>query len=129
MEARGQRRLPAPQGRLTRCLNGLVKRRHEDLAIRIVGRAEQPLAVARLVAGKFTCPTAERPEIEILFLPGEGRFTGEADCNVVVALEPAAARSRLARQADLTILPFESDGGRSTRLVPQQFDQELRKVA
>ena len=73
------------KGRLTRCLNGLVKRRHEDLAIRIVGRAEQPRAVARLVAGKFTCPTAERPEIEILFLPGEGRFTGEADCNVVVA--------------------------------------------
>jgi hypothetical protein len=35
-------------------------------------------------------------EVEILFAPGEGRFTGSAQCNVLVVLDAAANLRRLA---------------------------------
>ena len=36
-------------------------------------------------------PSAERPEVEILVLPGKGDFSGRADCNVLIAIDPAHA--------------------------------------
>lgn len=93
------------KGRLTRCRNGLEKRSLDDLAIRVVGRARPGHAVAELVERRFASPRHVRPEVEILLLPGEGRFSGRADCNVLVALAPEAAQDPLARGAHLTIHP------------------------
>jgi hypothetical protein len=58
-----------------------------------------------VVRSRFDSKLSARPEVEILFLPGEGRFSGQAECNVVVALDAQAAQSRVARQAHLTIAP------------------------
>jgi glycosyltransferase involved in cell wall biosynthesis len=93
------------KGRLTRCRNGLEKRSLDDLDIRVVGRAAKPHPVAELVERRFGDKRAARAEVEIVLLPGEGRFSGQADCNVLVALEPAAARSPLARHAHVMIGP------------------------
>ncbi len=96
------------KGRLTRCRNGLEKRSLDDLEIQLVG---QPAAVHPIVdwaRRRFTRPNGS-PEIELLVLPGSGRFSGRAECNVLVALDPSAATSPAARQAHLTIRPTDAD--------------------
>jgi glycosyltransferase involved in cell wall biosynthesis len=118
------------KGRLTRCRNGLEKRTLEDLSIRVVGRSSRPNLVARLLRGRFGAKSAARPEVELLFLPGEGRFSGQAECNVLVALEPEAVASPLARQAHVTIGPFSPVGSnRPSDFPPDQFEQALAAVA
>ena len=118
------------RGRLTRCRNGLEKRKLEDLAIQVVGQTSRPQAVAQLLGGRFGSASAARPEVEILFLPGEGRFSGRAECNVLVALEPEAANSRLTRDADLTIAAPDTDRiDRAANFPLEQFEQALAAVA
>jgi glycosyltransferase involved in cell wall biosynthesis len=116
------------KGRLTRCRNGLVKRPLEDLSVRVVGRSAQPQAVARLIAGRFRMQTP-RPEVEILFLPGQGRFSGQADCNVLVAFDPAETASRAARHAHLTVTGEPHAPGEVSPAMSERFDQALRSVA
>lgn len=117
------------KGRLTRCRNGLVKRTLDDLAVRVVGHASRAHPLAELVRGRFARSRIARPEVEILVLPGDGRFSGQADCNVLVALEPEAARWRAARQAHLVIGPAgaASDAPRPHPL--EEFEQALAAVA
>ena len=71
------------KGRLTRCRNGLVKRPLADLHVRVVGQPTQPQSVARLLDGRIAGPGSDGkiqrldpPEVEILFLPGSGAFSG-----------------------------------------------------
>jgi glycosyltransferase involved in cell wall biosynthesis len=116
-------------GRLTRCRNGLQKRGLKDLSIRIVGRAAEPRIVERLVRGRFGSQAAATPEVEILFLPGEGRFSGRAECNVLVALEPAATASPLARQAHLTIAAGPDNRDWPSYFPPEEFERALGAVA
>ena len=118
------------KGRLTRCRNGLHKRDLEDLAIQVVGQTSQPKDAARLIDGRFRPKLAARPEVEILFLPGKGDFSGQADCNVLVALEPQSVPPRLAQQAHLMISPEGLEHGKDCLHFPlDQFDQALRSVA
>jgi GT2 family glycosyltransferase len=104
------------KGRLTRCRNGLAKRTIEDLDIRIVGQPSRAREVARLVDGRFRATPSADPEVEILFLPGQGDFSGRAECNVLVALEPDVLNARAARRAHL-------------KITPQEFEQGLAAVA
>jgi glycosyltransferase involved in cell wall biosynthesis len=94
------------RGWLSRCRNGLVKRPLSDLAIAIVGQAAQPGRVAELwrqlqqsVPGfpsrESMRPAGRRPEVEMLFLPGDGRFSGRAECNLLVALDDSPIRPEL----------------------------------
>jgi glycosyltransferase involved in cell wall biosynthesis len=118
------------KGRLTRCRNGLEKRDLADLSIRVVGRTSKPRDVARLIHGRFRTNAAARPEVEILFLPGEGRFSGQAEYNVLVALEPEAALSRLSRQAHLMITPAGLPASEREAHFPlDKFDEALSAVA
>src|SRR5262249_1190006 len=118
------------RGRLTCCRNGLTKRPLDDLAVRVVGRADRPHEVARLVRGGFAGPPQQRPEVAILFVPGQGRFSGQADFNVLVALDAAAARSRLARQAHLMIAPQSGPSSDAAKCYPlDEFDAALSAVA
>ena len=118
------------KGRLTRCRNGLKKRALADLSIRIVGRAAQPKQVARLVGNRFRSTESAAPEVEILFLPGQGTFSGQAECNVLVALEAGEIPARYTRAAHLTISPAH-DGPASPhfRMSPERFEQALAAVA
>jgi hypothetical protein len=91
-------------GRLTRCRNGLVKRATADLAIRLVGEGAAAPNVQRLVRQHLPpASNAENPEVEILVLPGRGRFSGRADCNILVALEDGPQVARLAARADILV--------------------------
>lgn len=77
--------------RLTRCVDGLVKRRLEDLTVRVRNASRVPATIA----GAFSCrkgPSAvgERVDVECLFLPGSEGFTGSADCNLLVLADPVA---------------------------------------
>ncbi len=118
------------KGRLTRCRNGLEKRGLDDISIRVVGQPARPTAVEQLVRDRFAATRMDTPEVEILFLPGSGRFTGRADCNILVALEAEAARSPLARHAHWTIALCDgrvTDPDASVAL--DQFEQALGMVA
>jgi glycosyltransferase involved in cell wall biosynthesis len=114
------------KGRLTRCRNGLQKRSLDDLGIRVVGHAAHPHPVAELVERRFGAKQIARPEVEIVLSPGEGRFTGRAECNVLVALDSAATRSALARHAHVTIGPQVGDDARDPF---DQFEQAMAAVA
>ena len=118
------------KGRLTRCRNGLTARRVEDLSIRVVGHPAEPHTVERLLGRRFADRAAARPEVEILFLPGKGGFSGRADYNVLVALDAQAARSRHARRAHLTIVSQPAEASHSCLpLDPQLFERALAAVA
>lgn len=98
------------KGRLTRCRNGLTKRSSADLLVRMAGvparadLATELFASWRVDAGlPLGGDSRRRPEVEVLFLPGKGRFTGRADCNVLVVLETSKRTRRLARKAHLVI--------------------------
>ncbi len=90
--------------RLTRCMNGLVKRSLDDLAAGVVGSPSKPSRAAALLR---SCPLrlaeTDSPEVELLFLPGRGRFSGRADCNVLVVLEDSPQAARMARKAHLVV--------------------------
>jgi glycosyltransferase involved in cell wall biosynthesis len=119
------------KGRLTRCRNGLAKRSLDDLAIRIIGQASTPHPVAELIQRRFGAHSSTKPEVEILVLPGAGRFSGRAECNVLLALEPLAGRCAVARKAHLTIhpaAPSPAGNGRSQDPLAE-LEQALSAVA
>lgn len=77
--------------RLTRCIDGLLKRRTEDLSIRIRnGSRFQSLIAEGFPFLREPAATGERVDVECLFLPGEEGFTGAADCNLLILTAPAA---------------------------------------
>jgi glycosyltransferase involved in cell wall biosynthesis len=118
------------KGRLTRCRNGLRKRELSEISMRVVGHPAQPRLAEELTQGRFHSPSSSsRAEVEILFLPGQGQFSGKADCNVLVALDKNAAASDLALQAHLTIAPGEPPDPARLRFPLEKFDEALRNVA
>ena len=115
------------RSRLTCCRNGLVKRGVADLAIRTIGRPAAPDRVAALwdqaglppidqmaAAAQQPIPpetfAAREPEVEILFLPGTGRFSGRAELQVLVALDESPPSARLLGQAHLIVSPRKFAG-------------------
>lgn len=78
-------------GRLRRCRKGLVERSLEDISIGQIGQPERPEAASRILNGKQFGTKGDH-EVEILFLPGKGRFSGKADCNILVRLEGNALK-------------------------------------
>jgi glycosyltransferase involved in cell wall biosynthesis len=104
------------RGWLRRCRNGLVKRAVADLAIAMIGKAAAPSRVDELwraarralpgLPAIGALPAAGKwPEVEILFVPGSGQFSGRAECNVLVALD------------DFPVAPHLLDPKRTHRIV------------
>ena len=96
--------------RFTRCMNGLVTRLLEQVAFAIVGEPDHPKrANAFLEACGLSISTGNPDrvtgprEIEFLFLPGKGEFSGQADCNVLIVLEDCHRVMRVARKAHLLV--------------------------
>ena len=83
-------------GRLVRCRHGLVERPLGDISIGVVGAPADTVAARRFLS-KHAPHAADRrdsgpAEVELLFAPGEGGFSGQAQCNVLIVLEPANLR-------------------------------------
>jgi hypothetical protein len=117
--------------RLTRCLNGMTKRAAGDLKIRVVGRPARPELAEKLLGATLAqAAHGEDSDFEVLFLPGDGSYTGRADCKVLVVLEETPAAAKAARKADVVVAERRYPGvdeGCSFRL--DQFDQALQAVA
>lgn len=81
-------------GRLVKCRHGLVERPLSDVSMRIVGTpADLPAArwiLERHAPHASNLGPGDAAEVELLFAPGEGRFTGRAQCNVLIVLDAAA---------------------------------------
>ncbi len=127
------------QGALIRCRNGLRKRTVADLNVRQVGQPRDPRCVTRLWEESGHAPRSSGPdhghsacEVEILFLPGDGRFSGRAQCNVLVALEGANPTPAQLRSAH-TIIGDRSASWEASTLVRRfrlsEFAQALDAVA
>ena len=96
---------------LTRCRNGLTRRSSADLTISIAGTPAQPEQLDALwrqaglrndgitAALQTANGSADRPEVEILALPGEGRFSGRAEFQVLVLLDDVAVPRRVLSSA------------------------------
>ncbi len=117
-------------GGLMRCRNGLVKRSVADLSIRVAGRPTQPdrAAAIWLQTGLPPPPglihsadpiNGTAPEVEMLFLPGEGRFSGRAECQVLVVLDDMHVPNRLLKNAHRII------ADRAFRGIPESIQFRL----
>jgi glycosyltransferase involved in cell wall biosynthesis len=116
--------------RLARCMNGLVKRGIGDLAVRVVGAPSRPqAAMALLESFGLNGKTDEQAEVEILLLPGQGRFSGRADCNVLVVLEDCRRAKRIARKAHVLVADRTYPGVRGEHCFRlTQFDRALQAL-
>jgi GT2 family glycosyltransferase len=89
------------RGRLTCCMNGLRKRSISDLQIAVAGAPDDGPAAARFVRQLFGEPTRGTGEVELLFHPGSGGFSGSHDCRVLVARNPLLVPVQLKAAADI----------------------------
>ncbi len=128
-------------GKLIRCRNGLVKRPPAEMSIRIVGRPQWP---ERLVAlwGPTGLPlpqgflhsangSPEKPaEVEILCLPGEGRFSGRAECQVLVVMDNERPGRRLLAKPHRIVADQKfSDVPDAIQFRPDEFGAALDSIA
>ena len=119
--------------RLTRCLNGLQKRNADELVVRLVGRPDSTAAVEEVAPQLANPPVGqERTEVEVLFQPGQGSFSGDADCNILVMSEEGRGGSHQT-QADMILaatLPLTGDDDQQPRVFRlDEFAEALAKVA
>jgi len=115
------------RGRLARCRNGLAKRRLEDLNICRVGKPEDPKRAEEMTESRFT-HEMKNAEVEILFWPGKGHFTGKADCNVLVVLEGNPPR-KIMKKADRVISDMQLPGVSEAYCFPlSDFDRAMESI-
>jgi len=106
------------RGRLTCCVNGLHKRTVRDLRVRLAGVPSDGRLARQLMLLVFgrNVQSHDVAEMELLFHPGQGRFSKTIDCRVLVAADPAAVPAALRQEADV-ILPADID--RAPKLLAQ----------
>lgn len=123
--ARHQRR-----NRLTRCLCGLKKRSLAELRLRVVGAPDERrlgeslpgIGASALVAQEGPC------DVELAWGVA-GRFTGHADCNVLVLPDEQRPPERLLRHADV-VLTDRPIGNATIPCFPlSRWSEALRSVA
>ncbi|MHB8957595.1 MAG: hypothetical protein ACYC4U_31925, partial [Pirellulaceae bacterium] len=96
--------------RFARCMNGLETRSPLQAEFAIVGQPDDPQRANQLLSmwgisrstGEGGTPTRRR-EIEMLFLPGQGTFSGRADCNVLIVTEDCPRATRMAAKAHVLV--------------------------
>lgn len=93
--------------RLTRCVNGLVRRTPSDLVVRVSGTPQAAALGSFLRAHHWrpAPPGPERADLELVVWPGGGRFHQPADCRVAVVLEESQARRAAFRGAQVVLSP------------------------
>jgi glycosyltransferase involved in cell wall biosynthesis len=114
------------QVRLTRCMNGLAKRTLRDLEVRLCGVATDAAALERGLRAHFKwpqLPQGGRADVEVLPLPGEGRFTKTADARLLLVTQrTASVPSRVLRAAHIVLSPL-GDIGREGQIRLRLEDQ------
>jgi hypothetical protein len=116
--------------RLTRCLRGLRNRDVLDLAIGVVGRPSEP-SIATTLLESLPGPVLDSrdAEVEILFRPGDGQFSGLADCNVLVVTKETTGINRVAREAHLVFADHSCRGAAAEKRHPlREFGRLLGMI-
>jgi glycosyltransferase involved in cell wall biosynthesis len=117
-------------GALVRCRNGFVKRQLSDLRWRVVGAPSAGIPSWIRSHNSASTIDSGEPEVEILVTPGPGKFTGQADCNILVALDQSPTVARLARQAHMIVTDGELPNGEVRPIFPlHQLEDALKAVA
>jgi glycosyltransferase involved in cell wall biosynthesis len=76
---------------LIKCCDGLRKRTWQDITFAAAGPLPASTAMRQVFSTNRPRFVADGPaEVEILFTPGRGSFTGRAQCNILVALDHSA---------------------------------------
>lgn len=91
---------------LVRCGNGVEKRLPSELSIQAVGALPPADALRRLLPAWCDLTAGKRvaePEVEILFAPNQQGFTGRAQCNLLIVLEPQTAFAAQYARANLVL--------------------------
>lgn len=100
------------RSRLTRCRNGIVKRRVDDLAIEITGSGDAARRVNEMLRqhgiqtaenGSRSLSRGLQPEVEIMALPGAGRFSTAAEFRLLVLLDEAQPHRKLLERANMIV--------------------------
>lgn len=121
------KRLTRP-GRLTTCRVGLSNKEVNDLRIHVCGEALH-VAAAKSVLNGLKTTDASRPEIEVVVAPGTGRFSGKADCNILVVTDPAMAPRSLVRKAHVLVGANSPSHAKQVVYQLGPVDEVIRKVA
>ena len=112
--------------RLSRCFNGLQKRTLRDLQVRLCGVPASLPVVDRALQTHFhwpQLPQGGRADVEVLPFPGEGRFTGTADANLLLVTDHSAVVPRgILSKADIILSPL-GDIGRDAKIRLRTEDQ------
>jgi glycosyltransferase involved in cell wall biosynthesis len=117
-------------GVLVRCRNGLIRRRVNDLRWRVIGASSAVLPAWLRSQHALTDAGGSEPEIEVVVAPGPGKFSGQADCNILVALEHSPAVTELSRQAHVIITDGEPPVGEGRSIFRlHQLEDALKAVA
>lgn len=108
---------------LTRCGNGLLKRNWRDLTYAIRGDyTPRALEAAIPQADSLSRPAVGKPaEVEVLFAPTKAKFTGTAECNVLVVPENTGAKLPQVRQAHLIVSPAAQASSLSAIVEPARL--------
>jgi glycosyltransferase involved in cell wall biosynthesis len=108
---------------LTCCGNGLTKRTWRDLTFDLRGDVSRHALQAIIPqADDLRSPeSGASAEVELLFGPTKSRFTGKAECNVLVIPENTGEKLPQARQADLIICPSAQAASLSGSIEPARL--------
>lgn len=119
--------------RLTRCVNGLEQREPTELVVRLVGLPSSEALIDQITPQvSMSADRDQRTEVEVLYLPGEGAFSGQADCNVLVLTDSRIDPGGRGREAHVILRADACDDNQDQlpRVFPlNQFSEALRKVA
>ena len=115
--------------RLTRCRQGLVKLAEDDLVIRCAGEPEPGSEWPPPLPAPFRLsPEAFPVEVELLFRPGRGGFSGQADCNILVVQPGAKPHTRDLAHAHIVVGEKRWGGSRRTNFPPGALADALRSL-
>jgi GT2 family glycosyltransferase len=92
--------------RLTRCLSGISTRKPGDLSVRLVDEGAGTGGLDALLARHgWSVETSrrERTDLELLCLPGRGRFSSRTDCRVLAVFDEARFHQALLSPAQIVL--------------------------
>jgi GT2 family glycosyltransferase len=115
-------------GRLTACRWGLKKREISDLSIRVIGEPLQ-IAAAKPLLRQLPTTATETPAIEVVVSPGNGKFTGRAECNILLITDASQASSSLLRRAHVVVGEALPAHPKQITFALTPIEEVLRKVA
>ena len=94
--------------RLVRCVNGVSVRPREDLICCVAGYPRDLHLMYTFLTERglrLSSVAVRKPDVELLFVPGDGRFRGAAEYRALIAPTEATIAPRALAAADIVVSP------------------------